>query len=114
MGAYFDHGTWRTPGPQFTPLRVTPADPAAAAAVMPFGTAIWGRAPEGPFAVPPAGPPEGPPPATVVSVEPAATPPWSAPCPNPPLSTVELLLGVTLGTMVTTRRRTARPISSGV
>src|SRR3954449_4374440 len=34
-GAYFDHGTWRTPGPQVTPLRATPEAAAAGAAPAP-------------------------------------------------------------------------------
>ena len=33
-GAYTDHETWRTPGPHWTPLRVTPREPAAAGAVI--------------------------------------------------------------------------------
>src|SRR5437588_5269382 len=55
IGAYVDHGTWRTPGPHCTPLRVTPAEPAAAGAVTPLGTASarW-PPPEAP--VEPAGP----------------------------------------------------------
>src|SRR5438093_1225465 len=69
IGAYFDHGTWRTPGPHCTPLRVNPADPAAAGAVMPLGTArarwVPAAPPAGPVAPPPATPP-----ASVVSVAP--------------------------------------------
>src|SRR5207248_3593635 len=111
IGAYTLHGTWRTPGPQFTPLRVIPAEPAAAGGVMPLGTASarW------PPAAPPAElPPFGPaavPPAAVLSVVPSVPPvpkPWPV-----PLVTLVDFEGATLGTRMTTRSKTRRPINSG-
>src|SRR5438445_8236352 len=111
IGRYFVHGTWRTPGPHWTPLRVTPAEPAAAAAVMPLGTAI----PRGPAAVPP--PPVGPPPpsvapATVVPVVPPASFPRPTSWPVP-VWTFVAFSGVTLGTRVTTSRSTSSPMRRG-
>src|SRR5437588_12289171 len=113
IGAYAVHGTWRTPGPHCTPLRVTPADPAAAGGVMPLGTASACRPPPAPPAEPaPPGPPAAVPPATVVSVAPPVVPPAPAASPRPAFTLVDLL-GVTLGTSHTTSSKTSPPISSG-
>src|SRR3954454_14112037 len=106
------HGTWRTPGPHCTPLRVTPAEPAAAGAVIPLGTAS-ARCP--PVAAAPAGPlvpPAPDAPTTVLPVVPAADVP-SPPCWPAPVATFVAFSGVTLGTRMTTSRRTSRPINNG-
>src|SRR5437588_7074501 len=84
IGAYVDHGTWRTPGPHCTPLRVIPAEPAAAGGVMPLGTARARWPPAGPpaFEALLAAPPDVDP-ATVASVVPPLVPPTPTSCPAP-------------------------------
>src|SRR4029077_1301567 len=112
-----------------TPLRVTPAEPATAGAVMPLGTASARWLPATPQPAPPlAGTahPVGPPPpalpaavpplpvapATVVSVALPVVPPVPASWPKP-ADTFVGLLGVTLGTSQTTRSSTRKPINRG-
>src|SRR3954449_11018299 len=114
MGAYTVHVTWRTPGPHCTPLRVTPAEPAAAGAVMPLGTASARCPPVPPAPVAPAAPGPLPPaaPATVVSVVSPFVLPVPTSWPKPAFTSVALF-GDTLGTSHTTKSRTRNPINSG-
>src|SRR5438445_4947301 len=109
IGAYFDHGTWRTPGPQLTPLRVMPGDPALAGGVM-------AAAPR--RVVPP---PEPPPavtapacPAIVVAVPASPAAAWVAPLPPAAtLPTREPWFLPTVGTRVTTSRSAVMPTTNG-
>src|SRR5581483_5031133 len=113
MGAYTDHVTWSTPGPQFTPLRVTPAEPAAAGAVK----VILLLPPEGDDArtVEPAAAVVAvmsAPPGTVLSVPPAAWV-WLPPTPEGDSDCSPVDLGLTVGTVTTTSSRATAPTSTG-
>ncbi|MBV9285578.1 MAG: hypothetical protein JO176_13240 [Acidimicrobiia bacterium] len=90
---------------------MTPAEPAAAGAVIPFGTAAARCC--APPALP-AGPPTGPPaaPATVVPVSPPAMP-LDPTLPPDPVATLVAYSGDTLGTRMTTKSKTSRPTNNG-
>src|SRR5581483_3548514 len=80
LGAYFVHGTWRTPGEHLAPLRVVPVDALAALtgpAVAPARDVPPAATAPVPLALPP--PATDPAPRPVpASDEPAAPPPVSA------------------------------------
>src|SRR3954469_8102569 len=113
MGAYLVHGTWATPGPHCTPLRVTPAEPAAAGGVTPAGTAT-AREVDRPATAAAPGPPPGPAPpaAPDASLPPAPVTPCTSPDPVA-LARVVLLLWSARGTRATTSASVARTATSG-
>src|SRR5438105_10324858 len=114
IGAYFDHATWRTLGPQLTPLRVTPALPAFAGGVM-------AAAPRRPPLVEPGTPTvDDPVAAWPGSVVPVPVSPVPVPVPEAPLAPAAnrpepepFWLLLTVGTRVTTRSRAVMPTTNG-
>src|SRR5438094_3722582 len=114
-GAYTDHGTWRTPGPQPTPLLATPFESGAAGGVIPAATfgpdaSAAGPEPVSDAAAPVPSAPADASPAAAPAVDPVRLrPPPVVPDASKPFCP----FGVTVGICVTTSRSATSPIASG-